>query len=298
MIIRSITLGSQLAARRVGLALLIYLVNLSVAFVISIPIFGALRVATANSGYGPELVQRFDVVLWADVIEKAGDALLASWTQFLWVVPLVLVWKVAVSVGLIHALRDGGLRSFWEGVGRFMGKATLMALLYLTVALGWLILLGITVVISGLLIKTTPGSFVVYWIVTPAAVVFGLGVLDLMHDYGRINLVVEGKGAVAAWLEGIKYPFRRPGSILVYVSWAVLAVLISVVAAQLHASLGASMASVWLLFLAQQIVFFARSAVTVAWFGSEVCFFERTQVQEAPLIVDNPASPDVAAQDV
>ncbi len=297
MTVRSITSGFQLAARRPGLALLVYLANLSLALLISIPVFSALSVATANSGYAPELVERFDIVLWADILEKAGDALLGSWVQVSWVIPIVLVWKVAMSVGLVHALRDGGIRSFWEGVGRFTGKATLMALLYLVLVLAWLLVLGIVIFVTALVVSTAPASFTLYWIVAPVAVVVGLAVFDLMHDYGRISLVTEGRGVAAAWLDGIKYPFRHPGTIWLYGFWALIALLVSAAAVRLHASWGATMAGVWLLFLGQQVFFFVRSAATVAWFGSEVSFFERLKHREAPLIADAPsASADVSVQ--
>ena len=52
------------------------------------------------------------------------------------------------------------------------------------------------------------------------------------------------------------------------------------------------MASVRLLFLGQQVVFFLRSATTVAWFGSEVSFFERLDLRNAPLIAGEPAAGD------
>jgi hypothetical protein len=58
----------------------------------------------------------------------------------------------------------------------------------------------------------------------------------------------------------------------------------------MHASFAATIGAVWLLFLAQQIVFFLRAGVTVAWFGSEVSYFERVQYRESPLIADAPAA--------
>jgi hypothetical protein len=290
MTVRSITSGFQLATRRPGLTLLVYLANLFVALLLSIPVFSALSVATANSGYGPELVERFDFVLWADIIERAGDALLASWVQVAWAIPIALLWKVAMSVGLIHALRDGGIRSFWEGVGRFTGKALLMALLYLVLVVVWLVVVGIVIFVAAQVISRSPASFTLYWIVGPAAVVIGVAVFDLMHDFGRISLVTEDRGATAAWLDGIKYPFRHPAAIVLYGFWVLVALAVSAAAIRLHASWGATMASVWLLFLGQQVVFFVRSAATVAWFGSEVSFFERLRHREAPLIADVPAA--------
>jgi hypothetical protein len=292
MTVRSISTGFRLAARRPGLALLVYLANLLVALVISIPVFGALSVATGRTGYGPELVERFNFVLWSDIIQKSGDAMLASWAQFLWTIPLVLLWKIAMSVGLVHALRDGGIRSFWEGVGRYTGKAALLALLYLVLLAAWLIGVGVFVFIGRLVLTTSPATFVLYWIVAPMAIVLGLALMDAMHDYGRISLVSKNQGAVTAWFAGIAYPFRHPVAILVYLFWAVVAIALSAAALQLHPSWGGAMVSIWLLFLGQQVVFLLRSATTVAWFGSEVSFFQRIDLRDAPRIADAPAAGD------
>ena len=289
MTIRSISSGFKLTAKRPGLALLVYLVNLFVALVISIPIFGALSMATANSGFGPDLVERFDIVLLIDIIEKAGDALLGSWVQLIWTIPLILLWKVAASVGIIHALRDGGIRPFWEGVGRYTGRALLMALLFVVLVLAWLLIVTILVFVGGLIFSTTPSAFVIYWIVMPIAIVVGLAVIDVMHDYGRIFLVSKEGGVASAWVHGMKYPFRHPSAVLPYAFWAVVAIGLSAAAVRLHASWAPTMAGVWLLFLGQQVIFFLRSATTVAWFGSEVSFAERQDLRDAPLIADAPA---------
>ncbi|NNE45190.1 MAG: hypothetical protein HKN37_00865 [Rhodothermales bacterium] len=290
MVAQSIASGGRLVAAKPGLTLLIYLVNLIAALVLSLPIYGALVGATASSGYAADLVQRFDLVLWADIMQKSGDVLIASWGQLFWMIPLFLLWKVVVSVGLINGLRDGGARSFWDGVGRFTGKATLLALLYLLTLLGWLVVVGIMVVVARLVFSNIESVFTLYWIVTPAVLFVGLAILDMMHDFGRISLVISGRSAPSAWLDGIRYPFRRPSSVLVYLMWLLVAIVLSVAAVRMHASFAATIGVVWLLFLVQQIVFFLRAGVTVAWFGSEVSYFERVQYREAPLIADAPAA--------
>lgn len=297
MIARSISNGVRLAARRPGLTLLIYLANFFVALLISVPVYGALSAATATTGFGSELVERFDVVLWADIIEKAGDVFLASFGQLLWAIPLFLLWKIAMSVGLIHALRDGGIRSFWEGVGHFTGRATLLALLFLLTLLAWLFVAGVVIVIAGLFFSHAEAQFTLYWIVMPAALVVGLAVLDLMHDFGRISLVNSHAGVVAAWMDGLRFPFRRPSSVAVYLFWAVLAALVSLAAVRLHASWAATMAGVWVLFLGQQVVFLLRGALTVAWFGSEVSLAERLRLRESPMIAGaGPQNGDFSVQ--
>ncbi len=288
MALQSISNGIRLAGRRPGLVLLVYLVNLIVALVLSIPIFSALSSATALSGFSPDLVARFDIVLWTDVLEKAGDVLIGSWAQLFWVIPVLFFWKVALSIGLVYALRDGALRSFWEGVGRYGGKAVVLGILFVLLVLVWAVVVTVVVVVAGFMVERTESAFVLYWIVTPSVAVVGLAVLDLMHDFGRISLVSAGRTAVAAWIEGIKYPFRRPGSVLLYLFWAVVSLVLSIAVTRMHASWAATMAGVWLAFLGQQIVFLLRAGTTVAWFGTEVDFYERRRLQEAPLIAEMP----------
>ena len=75
MIGTSFTAGLNGVRRRPGLVVLIYAMNLVLAFVLSVPIAIALSSTVGNTGFDADLARGFDFVLWADIIEEVGEAL-------------------------------------------------------------------------------------------------------------------------------------------------------------------------------------------------------------------------------
>ena len=282
-------------ARRFGLVVLLYAVGGLVAFVLSIPIHNALADVVGPTGFGPDLAGSFDVVLWADIMEAVGTTLGAVVAQLLWVVPLYLVWKTAAHVGLVHALRGSRVRSFWQGVGRYTGRALLLALLYGLMLLGVALILFVILVLLGTLWQGEVANFWITAVIVPTLLITFLSVLDLMHDYSHIALVADSQSVESAWWTGIKWPFRHGASSRLYVMWFALAALTLVFPTLLDLSFTAETTrSIWLLFILQQIALLARAAVTVGWIGSEVAFFEDVRYREMPLIAEED-TPDVGA---
>lgn len=96
--------GFSSARSRPKLAAILYVANLALGLIVSIPLFVAFAQATAESGYGPELAENFDLSIWADIVEQSGPVFQSLISQLLWILPLLFLWKVASSVGLVHAL--------------------------------------------------------------------------------------------------------------------------------------------------------------------------------------------------
>ncbi len=209
MIGTSFTAGFTGIRRRPGLVVLIYAMNLVLALILSIPVYIALGSAVGGTGFDADLAGGFDLILWADIIEEAGEALGALRFQLLWMIPLYLIWKAAASVGLIHALRGDDARSFWQGVGRYTGKAVLLGLLFLVLAL-----IGVVglLIVAGVLSAFWPGEVGTFWInlvILPTLAISGLAVLDLMHDYARMALVVDEQKVFKAMGAGLAWPFKH-----------------------------------------------------------------------------------------
>ncbi len=287
MFVNSFRAGLSALKKRPGLVVLTYAVNLCVAFILALPIYMALSDVVGPSGFGSDLVRQFDVVLWADIMDKASIALSALWAQLFWMIPLYLVWKAGLSVGLIHALRDGGVRSFWAGVGRYAARGVGLGLLYGLIVLVWLggiILLsvGLAVVWNG-----EVGAFWIFFVLAPVLIVLGLAFIDLLHDYGRIALVLEEKKIARAFRTGLTWPFKHRSAFPLYGAWFLLAA----VALAMPTLLDINLRGIWGLFFLQQIFLFLRAAATVGWFGSEVALFEAVRLREAPLIATEESAP-------
>ncbi|HMB89313.1 MAG TPA: hypothetical protein VKP65_00610 [Rhodothermales bacterium] len=296
MIRQSIAAGLAGIRRRPGLIALLYGMNLLLAFVLSVPVYFALQEAIGPTGFGEDLARSFDVVLWADILEKAGDVLQAIPFQLLWMVPLYLLWKVAASVGLIHALRGEQIRPFWEGVGRYTGRAFLIALLYIVLFAAGIV--GI-IVLTLILNSVWPGEVGTFWVnfvIVPTAFISMVAVLDLMHDFANIALVVEEKPVLQATLRGLRWPLKYGRASWLYLAWFVPAALLLLLPTVLDMTLTAGTGlAIFGLFLLQQLLLLLRAAMTVGWLGSEVAFFEAIWIQEAPLIaeeaVEMPSAP-------
>lgn len=285
MIGKSFSAGLAGIRRRPGLVLLLFGVNLALAFVLSVPVYIMLGSAVGPTGFGEELARGFDIVLWFDLIDEMGDVLQALQFQLLWMIPLYLVWKAAAGTGLIHALRGDAIRPFWEGVGRYTGKAVLLGLAFLVLT----VLAVVGVVMAALVLATAwpgeVGSFWVNFVVLPTLLISVLAVLDLMHDYARMAIVIDEKKVVAAALTGLAWPFRHGQASWLYLAWFVPAALLLLLPTLLDMNATAATGgAIWGLFVAQQGLLLARAAVTVGWFGSETALYETIRLQEMPLI--------------
>ena len=291
MLARSFSAGGTALRRRPGLAVLLYGANLLLAFVLALPLYSTLRRVAGPTGYGPDLAAGFDVTLWAEILDQLGETLGLIGAHLLWMIPLYVLWQAAAMVGLIHALRGLRVRSFWTGVGRFTGRAFLLALAFLLL----LVVAGIGVLAVGLVLSLfwvgEAGAFWINLVIMPALFIGALAVLDLWHDYARIALVLEYKRVPAALAMGMSWPARHPTASLLYLAWFVPAVLLWLLPAALDSTFTAATPfSFWMLFLAQQLVLLLRAGVTVAWIGSETFFFETMRLREAPLIAETPAA--------
>lgn len=296
MIKPSLTAGVSGLRRRPGLVVLLYAMNLVLALLLSIPVAVALSGTVGPTGFGTDLAAGFDIVLWADIIEAAGDTLGMVLLHLLWMIPLYLLWKAAAGVGLIHALRGDQIRSFWQGVGRYSLKAVLLGIAFLVMTgLGVVAALGIVLLLS----TAWPGEVGAFWVnavAAPTLLISLLAVLDLMHDYARAALVIGEQPVLTALGTGMTWPFRHGQASRLYLIWFALAAVLLLLPTVLDMNVAAATGStIWGLFIAQQVLLLLRAAVTVGWFGSETAFYETIWLRELPLIAEEETIEDAEA---
>ena len=282
---------------RRGLVLLLYVFGLVLAVLVGGAVSRLLGVEIGPTGFSGRLTERFDVVLWADFWNGIGAGLAAVARQAVIAGVIMMVWKVASSVGLIHALQGDARLSFWEGVSRFTLRGISLGLLYLLPLLVLLIL----VVIAGEAAASDMGEVGAFWtrfVVMPLAVILLAATVDLFHDYARMHLVLRQAKIRRAWLEGIKWPFRHFRSVFLYKIWfwvsAALWIAVLLVGFYMpDQTLGAVTAA----FVIQQGLIIARSGAYVSWIGAEVAFFER-YAQPAPEVEVADMEPMVSADEI
>lgn len=287
MITKCVTYGLSCLRKKPGLVLLLFLVNLVFAFLLSLPLKAALEEVIGSRGFGPDLAMDTDIVVWADILNQFDPVLSGIAVQLLWLVPVILLWNVASSVGVINAVRDGGIRSFWPGVGYYTGRGLLLALAFGLVGLIALLGIAVAAVLLYSIFSGEAGAFRVTTLAIPFMLVTVLGLLDVMHDYARIKLVRDEASIRTCLATGFTWPFANRAALSLYLLWLTVGAVVVILPSILDARFAASTTgTVWLLFVFQQLFFLIRSAVTVAWYGSEVYYFEQVEWNKLPLIAD------------
>jgi len=279
--------GISNMARRPGLAGLLYGVNLVIGLLVTIPVYLALDAATATTGFSSDLATQFDITLWADVMEDAFPTLRGLLNQLFWIIPLILLWKTVASVGIISTLHTRGVRSFGQGIGEHAGRAIVLALAFLVPVIALFVGLGISVFILTAIWSGEVGGFWVILVFLPLTLVGGLALLDLMHDYARMELVIGEKKVVESILKGLSWPFRHFDSIGLYLAWFVVALLLLAIPTLIDIRPG----GLWGVFVVQQFFLFTRAGVTIGWFGSEIDLYDSAQTADLPAIARVEAEP-------
>jgi len=262
--------GWSASVKRPGLAGLLFAGNLILGIILAIPVLMAFSQAVSSTGFSPELSEEFDIALWADLMEESGPVFQTMLAQLFWILPVLYIWKVGAAVGIVYALsgdRDG---SFWTGLGKHAGRALLLGLPYVVMA--GLIILGI-MLINIVVSLVFSGEVLLFWVRfvgTPVLLILALAVLDMMHDFARLELVIRKKGVWICFFEGIRWFFRSGTGQAIYLTWFV----IGLVALALPFWADLAFGGLFLAFVLQQALLYVRSLVTVGWLGSEVFFFQ------------------------
>jgi hypothetical protein len=256
-----------------------------IAFVVVLPLAGAFAELQA-SGFDQMMARQADVTLLAELNPETREALRGILLNLLWAIPLVGIIRAVAAVGIINAVRDGGLRSFWSGVGQFGGRSIVIAVAYLVLAIAVHSAVQVPLILA-LGQSGEKASMLMGLIAWPIVVVVVSAITDCMQDYSQIELVARGKGVVKSIGDGLAWPFRHPSVLALYALWMVIAIAITVSPLVLENMLpAATAAGVLLLLVLQQFMMIVRAGVTVAWYGSEVSYFEANAAAELPLIAD------------
>lgn len=256
--------------KRPGLAGLLYAGNLLLGIILSIPILVAFSNAVSETGYSPDLAAEFDAALWADLLRESGPLVSTMLTQLLWILPVLYLWKVGSTVGVVHAMRGDRTGSFWEGLGKYAGKALILGIPFLVLAI--LAVLGIALLIA--LLSAAPigevGQFWIRFVVAPIVIILAVAVVDLMHDFARLELVLGGQSVWNAMYAGMSWFWQSGSAQALYMVWLVIGSVALIIPFWADMAMG----GLFLAFLLQQALLYVRSMVTVGWLTSEVLLFQ------------------------
>lgn len=276
MISRFLSEGWSASMKRPGLAGLLYAGNLVLGILLSIPILMAFSQAVSETGYSPELAQEFDIALWADLMQESGPLVSTMLQQLFWIIPVFYLWKVGSTIGVVHAMRGERDGSFWTGLGQYGGKALLLGLPFVAMAVVAIVGVLLLTLLLGVVLSGEVIQFWIRFVGAPILILMLLAILDLMHDFARLELVLRERPVMGSWWAGIGWFFRSGSAQAIYLTWMVIAVI----ALLLPFWVDLTMGGLFLAFLFQQGLLYLRSLVTVGWLTSEVMLFEELTVDD------------------
>lgn len=261
--------GFGSALRRLDLVFLVYGVQLAFAAVLAAPIARSLGSIVGPTGFGTDLVAGSDIVLWADILGEEARSLARSFLHLLWFVPIVMLWKAAKGVGLVHALGIERGNSFWRGAMRFGLRSVLVGMLFaaLSVVLG-AVLLMLAVGIA----RASSDPVAAYWIVVvclPLSLLALLVGIDLLRSVSRAVIATADASTFSSIRAGFEGILRQPQLLFVYGVWKLFGLFCLSLSflAELQFAAGGSGAVV-ALFLLQQVLLMLGALWSVSWFGS------------------------------
>ncbi len=304
--IAAFTGGMRRAARAPRLAVVLWLVNLSLAAVAAAPFHARLSAAIDDAPAADPLRDGLRVSVLADLLapDRIGFGALRSLVGVL--VLLALLVNALTAGGVLEVLRTSDddrpfLHRFGRGGGRFFGRflrAGLLAGLVIVVVAG--LGNGALSVLARRLEDSSwepmgPVLFVVRAALTFAVVVTALLALDV----ARIRLVREdGRRVARAFRGALAFVLRRLPSAagLWLLNAAVLAAVVGTYFAWSNAHRADTWLGIALLVAGQQAVMLARAGLRVALFGSVIELVEERTGQPAipvPAAAPPDAMPDL-----
>ena len=101
--------GARMVRARWGLVVILYAFTLILGMLIAVPIYLGVVKHVGPTGFGADLIESFDTLLWREIVIKLTDTLTGFGIQLILVLPLYWIWKTVAHMGVIYALHNGAI---------------------------------------------------------------------------------------------------------------------------------------------------------------------------------------------
>ncbi len=266
-----------------GLVLMLYLVNLLLAFPAFYLSYSVLHSAFGNSLAGESLLAGFDYTIWSDLARVDRISLA---TVFQCALPLAILGIVAqtfLSGGILDLLtrqKRFSPSTFFQACGSYLGRFfriwVLTAIIVAAIALLFLTALGAVLAAADARPDSDRAEAVGIG-VSLALLVLALLPVLMASDYARVDTVAEGRRS--SWKavgRGFAFLLHNPGSTLALHLLLLLLLAISgAVYLLLEELTGIDRPlTIFLLAILQQLFMVARAAIRIAFSAGEVALYE------------------------
>jgi len=298
----SVRQGLSITRRSAAVVAILFLINLAVAALAAFPIYRGIRLFTASSLMGRELMRGFPVDWLTDFAINSPGSFDRYAMFILWMGFVSLALNSILAGGVLPRFKAPDLRytlgDFFRHTARYAWP--LLRLLVIGLICYWVVFRLLNQELGQMVDRWTENwgdDRAVFWVhlVVSLLVLLGLGFVNLVMDYARVRLVLEeGTGAIQAFLASLGFSLGRlKAAVGVYIvpSFLGLAVLgvyrllfpwafiNSHIASAPH--LGQFLALAGLL-VVQQIVMFGRYWFRVATWASEWAFYSGARTKGQP----------------
>jgi hypothetical protein len=270
------------------MVLVFYLANLIAGLIIMIPFRSLVSSLVGYSMMGKELAGGLNMDFVLELLIKSSDAF-SSATGLILLFPFLywlcnLFFSGGAYGSLINDMGEGTY-TFWGYSARYFARFFRLFLwsipLFLVLYLSQYIVTGLKLIIWG----SDPYQYINYWITSIRFgwVYIAIIIFFLMFDYARIILITndERRTRRALW-QGIRFTFRHPlktftlSFLIFLLGQAFFFTYISI--APLFST--ANTFIVLLLLLIQQLYIFARMALRITLYSSQVHLFRTIEPRE------------------
>jgi len=198
--------------------LLLYALNFLFAIFLAYPLSGSLGNKLGDTLAADKLFEKFDYSIFNDLIIQYWDVLGVIANQSILGLSLYLLLSVFLVGGILNILKEEetiGLANFWKGGGKYFWRLLRMAIYFLAMQIGVLILffLLFTTLTSGGLERFHNESEILKRgvIIFPIYLLFAT-IFFMIHDYAKIHVVATDKSIVfRPILAAFKWVFQNFG---------------------------------------------------------------------------------------
>ncbi len=194
---------------------LIYFINLFIALLIVIPIFGLMNESLGDTLSVNKILKDFDATVFADFIANSSNELTLFFTQVKWVVLIYWIISIFLAGGIIRTLNQDKftMTSFFSGAGynffRFLGISLIMIVLQILLVF---LIYAPTFNIIDSISDTVSSELTIYKVFFVA---FGLHMLLMLmlfmiSDYSKFYAALyDKKNIFKSVMGGFRYVFKN-----------------------------------------------------------------------------------------
>ena len=199
--------------------LLLYALNFLFAIFLAYPLSGSLGNKLGDTLAADKLFEKFDYSIFNDLIIQYWDVLGVIVNQSVFGLVLYLLLSVFLVGGILNIFKEDttgySLANFWKGGGKYFWRLLRMAIYFLAMQIGVLILffLLFTTLTSGGLERFHNESEIIKRgvIIFPIYLLFAT-IFFMIHDYAKIHVVATDKSIVfRPILTAFKWVFQNFG---------------------------------------------------------------------------------------